>query len=103
MCGPQRQQQHLYSEAGVWGEFVDAREPPAADFLEQVRSTPTSIPTRPVPPRTQQIPQHLRQASWVYIRRGVTTPPYAGQYAVLEPGEKTFLIKIGDSEDRVSV
>jgi hypothetical protein len=33
----------------------------------------------------------------------VTTLPYAGQYAVLEPGEKTFLIKIGDSEDRVSV
>jgi hypothetical protein len=31
------------------------------------------------------------------------TPPYAGPYAVLEPGENTFLIKMGDKEDRVSV
>ncbi len=31
-------------------EFVDAMEPPAADFLEHMRATPTSIPTRPLPP-----------------------------------------------------
>jgi hypothetical protein len=29
------------------GKFVDAREPPAADFLEHIRP-PTSIPTRVV-------------------------------------------------------
>jgi len=43
----------------------------------------------------------------VYVRRGGTTPPltppYAGPYEVLEPGEKTFLIRIGNKEDRVSV
>jgi hypothetical protein len=43
----------------------------------------------------------------VYVRRGGTTPPltlpYAGPYEVLEPGEKTFLIRIGNREDRVSV
>ncbi len=31
------------------------------------------------------------------------TPLYAGPYEVLEPGEKTFLIRIGNREDRVSV
>ena len=43
----------------------------------------------------------------MYVRRGGTTPlltpPYAGPYEVLEPGEKTFLIRIGNKEDRVSV
>ncbi len=43
----------------------------------------------------------------MYVRRGGTTPPltppYAGPYEVLEPGEKTFLIRIGNREDRVSV
>ena len=41
------------------------------------------------------------------MRRGGTTPPltppYAGPYKVLESGEKTFLIRIGNREDRVSV
>jgi hypothetical protein len=32
------------------GEFLDAAEPPAAEFLEHMRSVPTSIPTRPLPP-----------------------------------------------------
>jgi hypothetical protein len=31
-------------------EFVDAKEPPATNFLEHMRATPTSIPTRPLPP-----------------------------------------------------
>jgi hypothetical protein len=31
------------------GEFVDAEEPPTADFLEHMRATPTSIPLPPGP------------------------------------------------------
>jgi hypothetical protein len=92
---------------GLPGELVEAAEPPAAEFLEHMQATPTSIPTRPLPPQPQRTPEQLLQASWVYVRRGETTPPltppYAGPYEVLEPGEKTFLIKIGDREDRVSV
>jgi transposase InsO family protein len=34
------------------GKFLDSREPPATDFLEHMRPTPTSIPTRPLPPQT---------------------------------------------------
>ena len=89
------------------GEFLDTAEPPAAEFLEHMRALPTSIPTRPLPPQPQRVPGQLLQASWVYVRRGGTTPPltppYAGPYEVLEPGEKTFLIRIGNKEDRVSV
>ncbi len=61
----------------------------------------------PFPPKPQRTLEQLLQASWVYVRRGGTTPPltppYAGPYEVLESGEKTFLIRIGDKEDRVSV
>jgi hypothetical protein len=32
------------------GEFLDAVEAPAAEFLEHMRTIPTSIPTRPLPP-----------------------------------------------------
>ncbi len=43
----------------------------------------------------------------MYVRRGGTTAPltptYAGPYEILESGEKTFLIRIGNREDRVSV
>jgi hypothetical protein len=69
------------------GVFVDAKEPPATDFLEHMRATPTSIPMRPLPPRPGRFHSELLQASWVYIRRGGTTPP----------GEKTFLIKLGNN------
>jgi hypothetical protein len=74
-------------------EFADAKEPPATDFLEHMRATPTSIPTRPLPPRPGGFHSELLQTSWVYIRRGGTMPP----------GEKTFLIKMGNKEDRVLV
>jgi hypothetical protein len=87
------------------GEFLDAAEPPAAEFLEW--TIPTSIPTRLLPPQPQRTPEQLLQASWLYVQRGgmtsPLTPPYAGPYEVLEPGEKTFLIRIGNREDRVSV
>ncbi len=86
------------------GEFLDAarRRVPGA-----YATTPTSIHTRPLPPQPQRTPEQLLQASWVYVRRGGTTTPltqpYASPYEVLEPGEKTFLIGIGNREDRVSV
>jgi transposase InsO family protein len=49
------------------GEFVDAAEPPAADFLEHVRPGPVSIPTRPIrrPPR--------RPTSYCSRRSGCTS------------------------------
>jgi transposase InsO family protein len=84
------------------GEFLDAAELPATEFLEHMRAVPTSIPTRPLPPQPQQTLEQLLQARWVYVWRGGTTP-YAGPYEVLESGEKTFLIRIGNKEDRVSV
>ncbi len=52
------------------GEFLDAAEPPTADFLEHVQPGPVSIPTRPIRRPPQETNQLLQQAKWVYIRRG---------------------------------
>ncbi len=47
------------------------------------------------------------QARWVYVRQGGKTPQlmllYTGPYVMLEPGEKVFLVQIGDKADRVQV
>ncbi len=89
------------------GEFVDAAEPPAADFLEHVWPGPVSIPTRPIRRPPQETNQLLQQAKWVYSKRGGTLPPltlpYAGPYAVAEAGEKTFEVLVGGQRQRVSV
>ncbi len=89
------------------GEFLDAAEPPAPDFLEHVRPGPVSIPTRPIRRPPQETNQLLQQAKWVYIKRGGTLPPlmppYAGPYAVAAAGEKTFEVLVGGQQQRVSV
>jgi hypothetical protein len=76
------------------GEFVDAAEPPAADFWSTcgpARFLSLPDPSAAPPQETNQL---LQQAKWVYIRRGGTlpplTPPYAGPYAVAEAGEKSL-------------
>jgi hypothetical protein len=89
------------------GEFMDAAEPPSADFLEHVRPGPVSIPTRPIRQPPQATNELLQRAKWVYIRRGRTllplTPPYAGPYTVAEAGAKTFEVMVGGQRQWVSV
>ncbi len=85
------------------GEFVDAAEPPATDFLEHMRPSPVSIPTRPIRSPPQETNQLLQQAKWVYIRRGGTLPPLTPPYAVAEAGEKTFEVLVGGQRQRISV
>jgi transposase InsO family protein len=89
------------------GEFVDAAEPPAANFLEHMRPGPVFIPTRPIRQPQQETNKQLQQALWVYIRRGGALPPltplYASPYEVTEAGAKTFEVMVGGQRQRVSV
>jgi hypothetical protein len=111
--GVQRRQQHLISRVSVRAAFGPARRIPGRCGAARRRVPGTYAdhtyinPYETPPPQPQRTPEQLLQASWVYVRRGGTTqpltPPYAGPYEVLEPGEKTFLIRIGNREDRVSV
>ena len=49
----------------------------------------------------------LLATKYVYVRgdgtKGPLQRPYSGPYAVLTPGDKTFLIDIGGSAERISV
>ena len=65
------------------GEFLDTPEPPAATFLDALRSSP------PVPPPTRpsyaavaaKPPAALFGADFVYIRKGGSLPPLSPLYA----------------------
>ena len=53
------------------------------------------------------VPPSLMTAKYVYVRRdgtkGPLQRPYTGPYAVLTPGDKTFLLDIGGRTKRISV
>jgi transposase InsO family protein len=84
------------------GQFVDSPEPPAADFLRDLRIAPPPPPTRPLPAdRTaSSVPPSLQTAAFVYVRRGgvspALTPPYTGPFRVVRPGSKTFVVAVGN-------
>jgi transposase InsO family protein len=92
------------------GEFVDADEPPAAAFLEQMRiSKMPPPPTRPLTyAQVASKPSPgLAVAEFVYVRRGGTgpplAPPYAGPYRVLDKQPKFFKLQMGAQEEVISI
>ncbi|GFS16794.1 Pol polyprotein [Elysia marginata] len=52
------------------------------------------------------VPRSLQYAQFVFIRRdghrGPLQQPYDGPFHVLSPGDKTFLVRVGDREERIS-
>ena len=59
------------------GELLDSKEPPAITFLEHLRTTPASLPTRPLggPKPAEAPPKGLSSADFVFVRRGAPGPP----------------------------
>jgi hypothetical protein len=80
------------------GQFLEAIEPLASNFLQQLQDTVVTqlFPTQPVPAcRSSDIlPKGLMEASYVYLRRDGNKPPLAqlcqGPYAVVKRGPKVF-------------
>ena len=58
------------------GELLDTAEPPAASFLENLRRSPLSIPTRPLtgPSPVVDPPSHLSSVDFVFVKRGAPGP-----------------------------
>ena len=91
------------------GEFLESKEPPAAEFLDNLRRPPSQLPTRPV---TNQLsssdpPKALAAASFVFVRRGAPGPPlsplYDGPYKVLSSGPKFFTLQLGNRQEKITV
>jgi hypothetical protein len=93
------------------GQFLDSREPPTLQFLQDFRNmlanrwpTPTSHHSKPAP---EALPEDLLLARHVLVRRDGATPPltpiYDGPYLVLERSLRFFKLQIGNKTDNVSI
>ena len=91
------------------GELLDTTAPPAASFLEKLRRSPLSIPTRPLtgPSPVVDPPSHLTSADYVFVKRGAPGPPlsplYDGPYCVVSRGPKTFTLQLGGRQEVITV
>ena len=94
------------------GELTDVQEAPADDFLTQLASRelpPTCQPRSyaAVVASSPSIPTHLKEARFVYGRRGGNVPPlvpvYSGPYRMQHAGPKVFLLEVGPNLEKVTV
>ena len=103
----------VYGESlTVPGEFIPpwfTNDPAQESPLKFRGNIPTNFP-RPASSHSSTatfVPPSLMTAKYVYVRRdgtkGLLQRPYTGPYAVLTPGDKTFLLDIGGRTERISV
>ncbi len=90
------------------GQLLSSSEPPAADFIEQLRAV--NLPLTRVKTYAEAAattPASLLAARYVYVRKGGVSPPlaplYQDPYAVVQSGPKCFKVQIGDTVEVVSV
>jgi len=92
------------------GEFMDADEPAAAVFLEQMRVS--KLPPPPTRPLTyaqvvSKPSPGLETAEFVYIQRGGAGPPlapiYNGPYEVIARQPKFSHVKMGEKVEVISI
>ena len=94
------------------GELTDVQEAAADNFITQLASNeppPTCQPRSYAAVATSppSIPTHLKEARFVYVRRGGNVPPlvpvYTGPYRVQHAGPKVFVLEVGPNLEKVTV
>ena len=98
------------SQLALPGEFLCNEEPPAASFLEALKTT-IEPPPPTAPLSYAQVAAKpaagLQSASFVYIRRGGAAPPltplYTGPFKVLRREPKFFIVEMGTRSEAVTV
>ena len=90
------------------GELLDIPEPLAAIFLENLRQTPCSLPTRPLQSQPPSgLPEKVLSADFVFVRRGAPGPPlsplYEGPYKVAAMDSKFFTLELGGRLEKLTV
>jgi len=92
------------------GELLASPEPPAQEFLQQLRQQPLPPPpTRPLSySEAASAPSaQLMAAKFVFVRRGAANTPlaplYDGPFLVVKRGQKTFELEVGGRREVVSV
>jgi hypothetical protein len=91
------------------GTLLDVPEPPAEEFVAQLRGRPAPPPTRPLTyaqVASSPLPA-LKTCTYVYVRRGGTVPPlqplYVGPYRVATRSDKYYVLEIGGRGESVSI
>lgn len=96
----------------VPGEFVGTPTALGSEHeqLRQLRETVRSfVPVQMSAhgPRTSNVPRHLKNAQYVFVRRDAhchpLQQPYEGPYAVVQAGDKTFTLLMGTRQETVSI
>ena len=92
-------------------EQPDREALPCDDFVGRLRRQMARI--RPIPTvlhtggRTSYVPDDLRQAQHVFIRRDAVKPPltapYEGPFPVLDKQEKYFTVQVGNNQKKITV
>ena len=84
--------------------------PDAAQFLPRLYETVPGLAPRPPFPhgtRTSSVPVTLANDGYIFVHRDnhspPLTPPYEGPFKVLEHGDKTFVLYLGNRQDKVPV
>ena len=98
------------SQLALPGEFLCTEEPPAASFLEALKTT-IEPPPPTAPLSYAQVAAKpaagLLSAAFVYIRRGGSGPPlaplYTGPFRVLRREAKFFIVELGGRSEAVTV
>jgi hypothetical protein len=86
------------------GGLLEVGERPPEVFMEQLRAAPHPPAMRPLThaQAMASVPQSLRQAKFVYTRKGGTVEPllplYAGPYKVIRRSDKFFYVEVGGRE-----
>ena len=92
------------------GELLANEEPPAANFLEQLRRPLFhSLPTRPLnsPAPDSGPPEKLATTQFVFVTRGAPGPPlsslYDSPYREMARVPKAFLLELDGPQDSISM
>ncbi|GFS18261.1 Pol polyprotein [Elysia marginata] len=89
-------------------EFIDPtiKPLPTHDPFHLLVKKLSPIPTSKHGQSPSMVSRSLQDAQFVFIRqdghRGPLQQPYDGPFRVLSPGDKTFLVRVGDREERIS-
>ncbi len=92
------------------GQFLESPEPPPEVFLRRLQAaphTPSPAPSYAEATAMANLPEALRTATLVYVKRGQAAPPltpvYQGPYTVVSRTPKYFVLDLGGRQETVTV
>ncbi len=77
------------------GQLLSSAKPPPTSFIHQLHSTLPCVADRPH--RLHESPAsvwRLQEVAYMYVKAAPVSPAYIGQYCVLSPGTRYFVLEV---------